>query len=125
MPAKEAYDNLVSKYGKERVDQIAYTWQRDKNAKDAAALAEHAAAAVKGNTEAAIGHSVATVPANLFGSVAGAYGVALDWATRDNRYSTLDPNNIGTMASVYSGAVRGQVAEDIGGDEYDDFYFYG
>ena len=120
VPAKEAYNNLVAKYGKEKVDQLAYTWQRDKNAKDTKALAERSAAAVKGNTGKAIGHSAATIPANLLGSVAGAYGVALDWATRDNRYSTLDPNNIGTMASVYSGAVRGQVAEDISGDEYDE-----
>jgi hypothetical protein len=120
VPAKEAYNNLVAKYGKEKVDQLAYTWQRDKNAKDAKSLAERSAAAVKGNTGAAVGHSVATVPANLLGSVTGAYGVAMDWATRDNRYSTLDPNNIGTMASVYSGAVRGQVAEDIAGNEYDE-----
>lgn len=120
VPAKEAYNNLVAKYGKEKVDQLAYTWQRDKNAKDTKALAERSAAAVKGNTGKAIGHSAATIPANLLGSVAGAYGVALDWATRDNRYSTLDPNNIGTMASVYSGAVRGQVAEDIAGDQYDE-----
>lgn len=120
VPAKEAYNNLVAKYGKKKVDQLAYTWQRDKNAKDTKALAERSAAAVKGNTGKAIWHSAATIPANLLGSVAGAYGVALDWATRDNRYSTLDPNNIGTMASVYSGAVRGQVAEDISGDEYDE-----
>lgn len=116
VPAMEAYNNLTAKYGKEKVEQLSYTWQRDKNAKDAAALAERSAAAVKGNTGAAVGHSAATIPANLLGSVAGAYGVAIDLATRDKRYSTLDPNNIGTMASVYSGAVRGQVAEDIAGD---------
>lgn len=116
VPAMEAYNNLAAKYGKEKVDQLAYTWQRDKNAKDAQELAEKSAAAVKGNAGAAIGYSAATIPANLLGSIAGVYGVATDLATRDNRYSTLDPNNIGTMASVYSGAVRGQVAEDIAGD---------
>lgn len=120
VPARKAYENLVSKYGAEKVANIAESWQRDQNAKATQKLAEYSASAVDGKTGASILHSAATVPANLFGSVAGIYGAALDIATRTGRYSTLDPNNVGNMANVYSGAVRGQVAENISGDEYDE-----
>ena len=120
VPAQKAYNMLVEKYGKEKVDNLAESWQRDQNAKATQELMQSSAEAVKGKTGASILHSAATVPANLLGSVTGVYGTMLDLATRTGRYKTLDPNNVGNMANVYSGAVRGQVAENIAGDEYDE-----
>lgn len=120
VPAYEAYGMLAAKYGAEKVNQLAYSWQRDQNEKAAKALKESSADAVRGITGASILHSAATVAANLLGSVTGVHGTLVDLATRDKRYPTLDPNNVGNMPNVYSGAVRGQVAENIAGDQYDE-----
>lgn len=120
VPAQKAYSMLSEKYGKEKVNELAYSWQRNQNAKATQALKESVAEAVKGKTGASILHSAATVPANLLGSVTSVYGTLMDLAARDKRYATLDPNNAGNMFSVYSGAVRGQVAENISADQYDE-----
>ena len=119
VPAQNAYKMLIDKHGETTVQNVAESWQRYQNEQNAKALAERSAKAVEGKTGAAVLHSLATVPANLLGSIAGAYGVATDLATKTGRYSTLSQTNAGSMANVYSSAVRGQVAHDIAGDEYD------
>lgn len=120
VPAQRAYNMLTAKYGKNKVNEIAYSWQRKQNEETTKALKESSAEAVKGKTGTSVLHSAATVPANLLGSVTGVYGTLTDLATRDKRYKTLDPNNAGNLPAVYSGAVRGQVAENISGDQYDE-----
>lgn len=120
VPAQNAYKSLVEKYGEEKVANLAETRQRSQNEKAAQELHQKSAEAVEGKFGASIGHSAATIPANILGAVTGPFGVASDIATRTGRYATLDPNNAGNMPNVYSSAVRGQVAENISGDEYDE-----
>ena len=121
VPAQEAYKLLVAKYGKVAVANLSESLQRSQNRINAEALRENTTAKVQGKLGASFLHSAATVPANLLGAVSSPIGVLGDFASRTGRYKTLDPYNNGNMANVYSGAVRGQVAQDIAGDEYNEF----
>ena len=118
--AKMEYQKLVQKYGAETVRNLAETRSRVKNEDLTKQVQEYGTEAVKGKTGASILHSTATIPANLLGAISGPVGILSDVATRTGRYSTLDPNNLGNLPAAYSGAVRGQVAADISGDQYDE-----
>ena len=115
--AQTGYAYLVEKYGKDKVDRMSKTVSRNKNEK----LAEEMKlVGEKVGNEAAVIGSVSTIPMNLVGSFSGALGY-LSELVRDGKgqYHTLDPNNLGNLPNTYSGAVRGQVAENISGDKYD------
>ena len=116
--AMKGQNELEEKYGVDVVQRMMKSVSRSKNAK----ITEEAAALGKqtGDEHAVMG-SAATVPMGLVGSIAAPVGY-LSEAIRGGKgqYSTLDPNNIGNLPNVYSSAVRGQVAEGIAGDEYDE-----
>jgi hypothetical protein len=113
-----AQKELEEKYGAETVDRLMRSVSRSKNAQlmqDAAAEGQQT-----GADHAVLG-STATVPMNLIGAISAPLGY-LGEAVRGGKgqYPTLDPNNLGNLPNVYSGAVRGQVAQNIAGDQYDE-----
>ena len=116
--AQTGYAYLVEKYGKDKVDRMSKTVSRNKNKK----LAEEMKLdGEKVGNEAAVIGSVSTIPMNLVGSFSGALGYLSELVRGGKgQYHTLDPNNLGNLPNTYSGAVRGQVAENISGDQYDE-----
>lgn len=113
-----AQKELEEKYGVETVDRLMRSVSRSKNAQlmqDAAAEGQQT-----GADHAVLG-SIATVPMNQIGAISGPLGYMSEVVRGGKgQYPTLDPNNLGNLPNVYYGAVRGQVAEDISGDEYDE-----
>lgn len=108
---------LFDKYGARRVAELAESygrWMNQENAKKTAQMASEGAGKSVGG---AIGHSAASVGASLVGAVTAPLGYLGELSGRTGRYSTTDPNNVGNLPNVYSGAVRQQVAGDIEGDE--------
>ena len=115
--AAQAYQALVERHGEEKVKNLAESLERFNNEKMTQDVAQYGAESVAGKTGAAIGHSAATVAANLGDSLAGPIGFLSQLGTRTGRYATLDPNNLGHVLDTYSGAVRGQVVRDIEGED--------
>lgn len=116
--AAVAQKELEEKYGKDTVDRLMRSVSRSKNAQ---MMQEAATEGQQAGEDYAVLGSTATVPMNLIGSISAPIGY-LSEAVRGGKgqYPTLDPNNIGNLPNVYSGAVRGQVAQDIAGDQYDE-----
>jgi hypothetical protein len=116
--AAVAQKELEEKYGKDTVDRLMRSVSRSKNAQ---MMQEAATEGQQAGEDYAVLGSAATVPMNLIGSISAPIGY-LSEAVRGGKgqYPTLDPNNIGNLPNVYSGAVRGQVAQDIAGDQYDE-----
>lgn len=113
---QEAVD-IIGKYGKQRIDELAESFMRQENAE----LAEQAEDAGKKLAEDhPVLSSAATVPVNLMAAISGTVGQLQGAARATGRYSGLDPNETGTALDKFSGAVRGQVAQDISGDIYDE-----
>ena len=113
-----AQKELEEKYGAEIVGRMMRSVSRSKNEKFAGEMA--ALGKQTGDEHAVLG-STATVPMNLIGAIYAPLGY-LGEAVRGGKgqYSTLDPNNLGNLPNVYSNAVRGQVAQNISGDKYDE-----
>lgn len=105
---------LFDKYGAQKVAEIAESYRRQQNAENSEALSESSAEWAK---EHPFLNSVGTVGANVVGAVTSPVGYLGELVDRTGRYSTLDPNNVGNLPGVYSGAVRSQVASDIEGED--------
>ena len=109
---------VVQKYGIETVRRMAETRERQKNEEAMKAVTEAAAKQVNqkpwaGGTTG----SIASIPANLVGSITSPLMYVAELGNRTGRYSTLDPNNVGNIPSAYAETVRSEVAENIRGDE--------
>jgi hypothetical protein len=108
---------LVEKYGWGTVNNIAESYMRYESQNLNRDIAQWAQQEVEGNAGAAVGHSLLSVGANLIGSLTSPAGFLQDATWRTGRYSTLNPYNAGQAMNSYSGAVRGQVAQDIAGED--------
>ena len=112
--AQQEASALIEKYGKQRVDELAESYMRQKNAEQAKTVEEQSREFA--NDHGVIG-SVLTVPVAAASGVVGTVGQLQGAARNTGRYSTLDPNATGTIGDVFTGAVRGQVAQNIEGED--------
>lgn len=106
---------LEKKYGKQKVAELAESWQRYQNAMTAQKSREQTSRESQG-LGGAIGHSVGSVAANAVGALTAPLGYLQEAFGRTGRYETLDPNNLGAMPGQYASAAREQVAQNIEGD---------
>lgn len=107
--AKQQAAGLIDKYGQKRVDELAETYMRQQNADFAQKVEEKARQQGKDHWFAS---SLATIPVAAVSGVVGTVGQLQGAARNTGRYKTLNPNATGTIGDVYTGAVRGQVAQD-------------
>ena len=114
--AQQEAAGLIQKYGRKRVDELAETYMRQQNAELARQVEEQARQQSNGFW-GGLASSLATIPVNALGGVVGAVGQLQGAARRTGRYKTLDPNEVGTIGDTYSGAVRGQVQQNIEGED--------
>lgn len=109
---------IVEKYGLGKVRQMAEAVQRSKNAEYTAMVEE--AAKNTANERPWLGGtagSIASIGTNLVGSLAAPLSYAVELGQRTGQFSTLDPNNLGNLPSVFGETVRSEVAQNIRGDE--------
>ena len=104
---------LIEKYGMDTVERLAETWMREQNRMGSEKVAREAQEAAGSSVGAAVGHSAASVGANLVGGLTGVLGYIQELSQRTGQYKTLDPNNGGTLLNTYAGAVREQVGQDL------------
>ena len=108
--AQQEASDLINKYGLNRVNEMAETFMREENA--------DFAQSVEGKSrEFADKHGVigsaATIPVAALSGVVGTVGQLQGMARSTGRYKTLDPNATGTIGDTFTGAVRGQVQQNI------------
>ncbi|MGM9627896.1 MAG: hypothetical protein ACI3V4_07385 [Faecousia sp.] len=108
---------LFQKYGKQKVDELAESYSRLLSYQETQNTTQQAQESAGSGFWAGLGHSVASVGANLAGGASGLAGYAKELGQQTGRYSTLDPNNTGMLLSNYAGAVRGEVAKNIEGED--------
>lgn len=108
--ARQEASALIGKYGSQRVDELAESFMRQENADMARKVDEK-------SREFADKHgvlgSIATIPVNAVSGVVGTVGQLQGMARSTGRYQTLDPYATGTIGDTFSGAVRGQVQQNI------------
>lgn len=114
--ARSNADALFQKYGENKVKEMAESYRRYQNIQNSQMMTQ--AAQQGANTHGGL-HSILSVGANLLNSVGSPLGYMQEIGGRTGRYSTLDPNNVGSIFGQYAGTVRGQVAQNIAGDQYD------
>lgn len=112
--AQQEAAELIQKYGRQRVDELAETYMRQQNADFASQVEEKARQQAN---EHGVLSSLATIPVNALSGVVGTVGQLQGAARSTGRYKTLDPNEVGTIGDTYSGAVRGQVQQNIEGED--------
>ena len=105
---------LEKKYGKQKVEELAESWQRYQNAVSAEKNRQQTQEGAGSGFFAGVGHSTASVAANALGTLTAPFGYLQEAFGRTGRYQTLDPNNAGAMPGQYASAVRGAVSEDMG-----------
>lgn len=115
--AEQEASALISKYGKQKVDELAESFMRSETQKTTEAVTEKARDKAGSGFLGAVGQSAASVGANLVGSMTGALGYLQEAGQGTGRYSTMDPNNAGNLPNAYAAAVRQEVAENIAGDD--------
>ena len=115
--AEQEAAGLIGKVGKQRADELAETYMRDQNAQFAADVAAKGAEHAGEGFWQGAGASAATIPINLVAGLVGSVGQLQGAARNTGRYQTLDPNATGTALQTYTGAVRGQVQQNIEGED--------
>ena len=103
---------LAEKYGSEKLESIAESFTRTQNQDAAQQIAEKTREWTE-KIPGAVGHSALSIGASVAGAVTGPMGYLGEAFNRTDRYSTLDPNNAGTVFGKYSGGVRGNVSENL------------
>lgn len=101
---------LIDKVGQRRADELAESFLREENAELTKQAEE---AGQKFAEKRPVITSAATIPVNLMASIVGTAGQLQGAARATGRYSSLDANETGTALDKFSGAVRGQVAQNI------------
>lgn len=110
---------LFEKYGEEKTKQLASSYSRYLNEKEAENIKEDTKNAVDESIASAVGHNILGIGTRLFGGLqatADRFREALD---RDERYSTLAPINSGDLISLHGNTVTAQTAQNIAGDVFD------
>lgn len=106
---------LFDKYGEERVRELAQIYGRYSHAQDAQQVAQASQEAVS-TVPGAIGHSALTVGTGLVSGLSGMVGRVAEAANDTGIFKTMEEYTPGDVFSVYSGNVRGQVAQNIEGE---------
>lgn len=102
---------IVGKYGDAKVRKMAEALEWSRSQQMAQQVQE---AAQSQNKVAANALSVGT---NLVGAVTAPIEYAREMGRRTGQFSTLNPNNIGALPNIYTGAVRQATTEAIQGGE--------
>lgn len=115
--ARQEASNFIDKYGQKRADEMAETFMRQENAKfaqdvDAKSREFVNKPGIIGALTGAVG-SAATIPVAAVSGLVGTVGQLQGMARNTGRYKTLDPNATGTIGDTFTGAVRGQVGQNI------------
>ena len=108
---------LFGKYGEEKTKQLASTYSRVLNEKEAEKIVQDTQAAVDKSAMSAVGQNILGVGTRLYGGLqatADRFGEALD---RDERYSTLAPVTSGDLFSVHGNTVTERTAQNIAGED--------
>lgn len=108
--AQQEAAGLIDKIGQLRANELAETFMRQENAKLAEETEQKARQFADDH---GVASSLLTVPVNAVSGVVGAVGQIQGAARSTGRYATLDPNATGTIGDTFTGAVRGQVAQNI------------
>lgn len=109
------FAKLAAKYGKDTVRRMADSYSRYRNqqvSEAASAAAENGAQGVWGG----IVHSGLSVLASTAASITAPLGAIDSMLYDTGHYSTLDPNNMGTVLNTYGGKVRETVSQNILGE---------
>ena len=101
---------------KDAVEKLAEVRRRDTNAQKAA---EQQQAAQEAADKHPIWNSTLTVPANLIGGSMASLGYLGEALNGTGQFTDLDPYNQGAQLQNWSGAVRGEVKQNIQGDGSD------
>lgn len=101
---------------KDAVEKLAEVRRRETNAQKAAEQQQAAQAAADAHP---IWNSTLTVPANLIGGSMASLGYLGEALNGTGQFTDLDPYNQGTQLQNWSGAVRGEVKQNIQGDGSD------
>lgn len=115
--AQQEASGLIGKYGKQRVDEMAETFMRQENAELAKRTTDKAGqvghkGGLFGFLDSTIA-SAATVPVTALSGLVGTVGQLQGMARNTGRYQSLDPYATGTIGDTFTGAVRGQVQQNI------------
>lgn len=119
----EAFKRLQERYG-DKLQDLKYTYQRNKEEQAALATAEKTAAKMEaakmeqGGVLADIGRNVASVGANLLGGITGTAGRINELFNGTGPYETAAKYTAGDILGVYGQTVRDKTTEQIlGGQE--------
>ena len=113
----EHFVNQNAGIDEKRLKQLVSTRRRELNAQRMQDTQEKAQAEVNDGWMSATWANLKTIPANLVAGAMGTMDTIHGLFNQDERYSGLDPNSMGNQLNVYSGAVRGQTAQNIVGTE--------
>lgn len=113
LPELEAWFAENEHLDKDAVEKLAEVRRRETNAQKAA---EQQQAAQEAADKHPIWNSALTVPANLAGGPMASLGYLGEALNGTGQFTDLDPYNQGTQLQNWSGAVRGEVKENIVGD---------
>lgn len=117
LPAQYEDSYLIEKYGRERLDEIARSYQREQNAAKYEQAAQEGRDMAKGGLAKNIGGNLLSVGANLADTLLDPLTrIAQGAGGKDDRYSTLDPY-AGGQARAYASGVREQTVENIEGED--------
>lgn len=113
-------EDMLAKYGKERMDELEETLTRSKNKDLAKLVDEKSREFVNKRQGRGILANAATIPVNAFSGLVGSTAQLANMLTDTGRYKTLDPY-AGTVGDTFTNAVRGQTSENILTDLGDGF----
>ena len=116
LPELEAWFAENEHLDKDAVEKLAEVRRRDTNAQKAAEQQQAAQAAADKHP---IWNSTLTVPANLIGGSMASLGYLGEALNGTGQFTDLDPYNQGAQLQNWSGAVRGEVKQNIQGDGSD------
>lgn len=109
----EAYKRLKERYG-DKLNDLKYTYQRDKEEKAAREMAEKTAAKMdQGGALADTGRNVLSIVANLVGGITGTAGRINEIVNGTGPYQTAAKYTYGDVPSVYGKTVRDKTSEQI------------
>lgn len=116
LPELEAWFAENEHLDKDSVEKLAEVRRRETNAQKAA---EQQQAAQEAADKHPIWNSTLTVPANLIGGSMASLGYLGEALNGTGQFTDLDPYSQGTKLQNWSGAVRGEVKQNIVGDGSD------
>ena len=114
LPELEAWFAENEHLDAEGLEKLAEVRRRETNAQKAA---EQQQAAQEAADKHPIWNSALTVPANLIGGSMASLGYLGEALNGTGQFTDLDPYSQGTQLQNWSGAVRGEVKQNIVGDE--------